>query len=92
MRFDPKKFLSRKFLVSLVGMIVGIAIALGADSSEITQIAGAIASAISAVSYIFGEAMVDAAAAKKEEPIQLIPSTTDTAEEDSSLENHVVYY
>lgn len=92
MRFDPKKFLSRKFLVSLVGMIVGIAIALGADSSEITQIAGAITSAVSAVSYIFGEAMVDAAAAKKEEPIQLIHSTTDTAEEDSSLENHVVYY
>ena len=57
-----KKFLSRKFLISLVGMIVGLAIALGADSSEIMQIAGAVTSAVSAVSYIFGEAKIDAAA------------------------------
>ena len=62
MKFDAKKFLSRKFLVALVGMMVGLAIALGADSSEIMQIAGAITSAVSAVSYIFGEAKVDAAA------------------------------
>lgn len=65
-----KKFLSRKFLVSLVGMIVGLAIALGADSSEIMQIAGAITSAVSAVSYIFGEAKIDAAAVK---PVELLP-------------------
>ena len=62
MSFDPKKFLSRKFLIALVGMIVGLAIALGADSSEIMQVAGAITSVVSAVSYIFGEAKVDAAA------------------------------
>ena len=59
-----KKFLSRKFLVALVGVIVGLAISFGAEASEIQQIAGAITSAISAVSYIFGEALVDAAAAK----------------------------
>lgn len=65
MKFDPKKFLSRKFLIAVVGVIVGLAISFGADSSEITQIAGAVTSAVSALSYIFGEAMVDAAAAKK---------------------------
>lgn len=59
-----KKFLSRKFLVAIVGVIVGLAISMGAEASEIQQIAGAITSAISAVSYIFGEALVDAAAAK----------------------------
>ena len=48
-------------------MIVGLAIALGADSSEIMQVAGAITSAASAVGYIFGEAIVDAAAVKKDE-------------------------
>lgn len=64
MEFNPKKFLSRKFLISLVGVIVGVAIAFGAEASEIMQIAGAVTSAVSAVSYIFGEAMVDAAAAK----------------------------
>lgn len=72
MNFDIKKFLSRKFLISVVGIIVGLAISLGADSSEIMQIAGAITSAVSAVGYIFGEAMVDAAAAKKDEPVQLV--------------------
>lgn len=69
MKFDFfKKFLSRKFLIAVVGTIVGLAISLGADASEIQQIAGAVVSAISAVGYIFGEAMVDAAAVKKEEP------------------------
>jgi drug/metabolite transporter (DMT)-like permease len=63
-----KKFLSRKFLIAVVGTIVGLAISLGADASEIQQIAGAVVSAISAVGYIFGEAMVDVAAVKKEEP------------------------
>jgi len=63
-----KKFLSRKFLIAVVGTIVGLAISLGADASEIQQIAGAVVSAISAIGYIFGEAMVDAAAVKKEEP------------------------
>jgi hypothetical protein len=62
-----KKFLSRKFLIAVVGTIVGLAISLGADASEIQQIAGAVVSAISAIGYIFGEAMVDAAAVKKED-------------------------
>jgi len=63
-----KKFLSRKFLIAVVGTIVGLAISLGADASEIQQIAGAVVSAISAVGYIFGEAITDVAAIKKEEP------------------------
>ena len=63
-----KKFFSRKFLIAIVGTIVGLAISLGADTSEIQQISGAVVTAISAVGYIFGEAMVDAAAVKNEEP------------------------
>ena len=66
MKFDVKKFLSRKFLIAIVGTIVGLAISLGADASEIQQISGAIVTAISAIGYIFGEAMVDAAAVKKD--------------------------
>lgn len=77
MKFDAKKFLSRKFLIAVVGVIVGLAISFGADSSEITQIAGAVTSAISALSYIFGEAMVDAAAAKKPEVITEAEQTED---------------
>lgn len=73
MEFNPKKFLSRKFLVSIVGIIVGIAIAFGAEASEIMQIAGAITSAVSAVSYIFGEAIIDAAAAKQDIVMEALP-------------------
>lgn len=73
MEFNPKKFLSRKFLVSIVGIIVGIAIAFGAEASEIMQIAGAVTSAVSAVSYIFGEAIIDAAAAKQDIVMEALP-------------------
>lgn len=89
MKFDFKKYFSRKFLVAVVGVVVGLAIALGADSSEITQIAGAVTSAVSAISYIFGEAMVDAAAASKPEVIT-IAEEDDEAEKKES--NEVVYY
>lgn len=75
-----KKFLSRKFLISLVGMIVGLAITLGADSSEIMQIAGAVTSAVSAVSYIFGEAKIDAAAVDTTIVIQKDPEEAEELE------------
>lgn len=78
-----KKFLSRKFLIAIVGTIVGLAISLGADASEIQQVAGAIVSAVSAVSYIFGEAKIDAAAA-----VQTVVVTTDEdAEVDIDLDD-----
>ena len=80
MKFDPKKFLSRKFLVALVGMIVGLAIALGADGSEIMQVAGTIASVVSALGYIFGEAKVDAAAVN---PTIIIQDNTEPEEHDN---------
>ena len=77
-----KKFLSRKFLIALVGTIVGLAISLGADASEIQQVAGAITTAISAMSYIFGEAFVDAAAAKTEVEIIDLTDEEDGGEAD----------
>ena len=67
MKFDFKKFLSRKFLICLAGIIVGLLVSYGADASEIQQIAGSVTTAVSALSYIFGEALVDAAAVKKNE-------------------------
>lgn len=82
-----KKFLSRKFLIALVGTIVGLAISLGADASEIQQVAGAITTAISAMSYIFGEAFVDAAAAKAE--IEII-EIEDDEEDGGGADEHDV--
>lgn len=82
MKFDIKKFLSRKFLIALVGIVVGLAVSLGADASEIQQVAGAVVSAISAVGYIFGEAMVDAAAAKPNDS-PIVVEVVDTDDLDS---------
>ena len=83
--YFAKKFLSRKFLVALVGVIVGLAISFGAEASEIQQIAGAITSAVSAVSYIFGEALVDAAAAKVDVEIIEVEDDEDEGEEEDEI-------
>ena len=65
-----RKLTSRKFLLALVGVVSGLALAFGVDGGEITQMAsavgGIIAAAGSAIAYINAEAKVDAAAAGKE--------------------------
>ena len=55
-----RKLTSRKFLLALVGVVVGIALAFGVESGEII---GAVTTIGSIVAYITGEAKVDAAAA-----------------------------
>jgi len=57
-----RKLTSRKFLLALVGVVVGIAMAFGVESGEIV---GAVTTIGSIVAYITGEAKVDAAAAGK---------------------------
>ena len=65
-----RKLTSRKFLLALVGVVSGLALAFGVEGSEITQVVttiGGIVTALgSAVAYIGAEARVDAAAAGKE--------------------------
>lgn len=62
-----KKLTSRKFLLALTGMIGGLALAFGVESSEIVEIVsligGVLAAVSSAITYIKAEAMVDATAA-----------------------------
>lgn len=62
-----RKITSRKFLMALVGVISGLALALGVDGGEITEIVslvgGILAAAGSAITYINAEAKVDAASA-----------------------------
>ena len=64
-----RKLTSRKFLLALVGVVSGLALAFGVEGSEITQvvttIGGIITALGSAVAYIGAEARVDAAAAGK---------------------------
>lgn len=64
-----RKLTSRKFLLALVGMVSGIALAFGVEGNEINEIvqavAGILTAAGSAIAYINAEAEVDAAAAAK---------------------------
>lgn len=61
-----RKLTSRKFLLALVGVVSGLAMALGVDGGELTdtigRIAGIVTAAASAITYINAEAKVDAAA------------------------------
>lgn len=62
-----RKMTSRKFLMALVGVVSGLALAFGVEGSEITEIVtgvGGILTALgSTVAYISAEAKVDAASA-----------------------------
>lgn len=61
-----KKLTSRKFLLALVGTVSGLALALGVEGSEIERVVGIIGGIVTAagsiVTYINGEAKIDAAA------------------------------
>jgi len=63
-----RKLTSRKFLLAIVGVVSGLALAFGVEGSEITEIVSTIGGIVTAagaiVAYINGEAKVDAAAAK----------------------------
>lgn len=56
-----QKLSSRKLWAAVVGVVVGLAAAFGITENEYAQIVGVVTSAVSVVSYIFGEAQVDAA-------------------------------
>ena len=68
-----RKITSRKFLMALVGVVSGLALAFGVEGSEITEIVSAVGGILtalgSAIAYISAEAKVDAAAAKAGEKV-----------------------
>lgn len=59
-----RKLSSRKLWMAIAGVATGIALALGADASEIGTIAGAVTAVVSAVTYIIVEGKVDAESVK----------------------------
>lgn len=67
-----EKFKSRKFLTSLVGVILGLAMIFGLDQGEITNVAGAVTALGSIVVYVVSEAKVDAAAVKANNDLNVI--------------------
>ena len=60
-----RKLTSRKFLLALVGVVSGLALAFGVEGGEIIDmvslVGGVLAAAGSAITYINAEAKVDAA-------------------------------
>ena len=59
-----RKLSSRKLWMAIAGIASGIAMALGADSSEISTVAGAMTAIASVVTYIITEGKVDAEGVK----------------------------
>lgn len=59
-----RKLTSRKLWMAIAGVATGIALALGADASEIQTVTGAVTALISAVVYIITEGKVDAESVK----------------------------
>ena len=60
-----RKLTSRKFLMALVGMVSGLALAFGVEGNEIIEIVSAVGGILtamgSAIAYINAEEKVDAA-------------------------------
>jgi len=55
-----RKLSSRKLWVAVIGVVVGVAAAFGIEANEYAQTVGIIGSIVSAVTYVIGEAKVDA--------------------------------
>lgn len=59
-----KRISSRKFIIALAGIAVGMATAFGITESEWASIAGAVTAMASVVSFIVSEAKIDTAGAE----------------------------
>ena len=88
-----RKITSRKFIVAVVGIVVGLAAAFGIQENEYAQIVGLIGSIVAAISYIAGEAKVDAAGAAKASTRGVkAPTESTTPAETEQTEDEQEYY
>lgn len=70
------KLSSRKLWAAIVGVVVGLAAAFGINENDYAQVVGVVTSVVSVVSYIFGEAKVDAARALASvQPVEQLSET-----------------
>ena len=75
-----RKLTSRKLWLALAGVATGIAVILGVEGSEITNVAGAVTALASVITYIITEGKVDAAAVKT--AIETTQEAADTARDE----------
>ena len=59
-----RKLTSRKLWLALAGVTTGVCMILGVDGSEINDVAGAIVSLASVITYIITEGKIDAESVK----------------------------
>ena len=59
-----RKLTSRKLWVAIAGIATGVALVLGVDGGDITNVAGAITAVASVVTYIVTEGRIDAEGVK----------------------------
>ena len=64
-----RKLTSRKLWMAIAGVTTGIAMILGVDGSEISDVTGAVVSLVSAIVYIYTEGKIDAAAVGKNQEV-----------------------
>jgi hypothetical protein len=75
-----RKISSRKLWIAVVGIVVGVAAAFGIEESEYASVVGVIGAIASCVSYILGEAKIDAAGAGGVHNTEYYVETTTTDE------------
>ena len=73
-----RKLSSRKLWMAIAGIATGVAMALGADASDVSEVAGAVTAIVSVVTYIVVEGKVDAESVKN--AILEIDEAVDTLE------------
>ena len=59
-----RKLSSRKLWMAIAGVATGVAMALGADTTDMGEVAGAVTALLSVVTYIWVEGKVDAEGVK----------------------------
>lgn len=59
-----QKLSSRKLWMALAGVVTGVAMAFGTDSTDVEAVAGAVTTLISLMTYIITEGKVDAESVK----------------------------
>ena len=59
-----KKLTSRKLWMAIAGVATGLALVLGVDGGDISDVAGAVTAVASVVTYIITEGKIDAEAVK----------------------------
>jgi biopolymer transport protein ExbB/TolQ len=83
-----RKITSRKLWLAIAGIATGVAMALGASTSEISTVAGAVTAIISVVTYIVTEGKIDAASVKTavettQDAVATVTETGTTTQEES---------